>query len=147
MKKVIILMGRYCPGHKDGGPIRSIANLTGLLGDEYLFHVVCLDRDAGDALPYKNIKRNEWNCVGKAWVWYLPPGGFTFSTIHFLTRDADVIYSCGFYDDYGYKTLLLKRFGFLKKTRIAVASMGTFSPGALAIKYLKKNVGYCIIIV
>lgn len=35
MKKVLILMGRYLPGYKDGGPVRTIKNLTDILGNEY----------------------------------------------------------------------------------------------------------------
>lgn len=70
MRKILILMGRYLPGHKDGGPLRTIINVTEALGDEYEFYIGCLDRDHGDKEPYSNIRRNEWNQVGKAKVWY-----------------------------------------------------------------------------
>ncbi len=59
-------MGRYLPGYKDGGPIRSIKNLTDILGDEYDFYIVCQDRDQGDTMPYQNIRYGEWNPVEKA---------------------------------------------------------------------------------
>lgn len=141
MKKCIcIFIGCYLPGYKYGGPIRTVVNLTELLGDEYDLRIVCMDRDLGDSKPYENIKHNEWNQVGKARVWYLAPGGFSFSAIRKFAEDADVIYSCGLYDAYCYKTLLLNWLGLLKNVRVAVAPMGSFSPGALAIKWLKKRV-------
>ena len=42
-KDILIIMGRYLPGYKDGGPVRSIKNLTDFLGREYNFkflHVI-----------------------------------------------------------------------------------------------------------
>lgn len=138
MRKILILMGRYLPGYKDGGPVRTIINLTDALGDEYDFHIACLDRDHGDDKPYDDIKYKEWNVVGKAKVWYVEPGKFSFSIIRKLARDVDLIYTCGFYDDYGYKTLILNRFGLLFGKPVVVASMGTFSEGALSQKSAKK---------
>lgn len=138
MKKILILMGRYLPGYKDGGPLRTIVNLTDALGNEYDFYIVCLDRDRGDTEPYKNIIYNSWNIVDKAKVRYVKPGEFSFSLLRKLSEDADLIYSCGFFDDYGYKTLLLNRLKMLYGKPVVVASMGTFSKGALSQKALKK---------
>ena len=36
-KQVLILAGCYLPGIKGGGPIRTIANLVEVLGDEFEF--------------------------------------------------------------------------------------------------------------
>ena len=140
MRTVLILMGRYLPGHKDGGPLRTIINVTEALGDEYDFKIVTLDRDHGDTVPYDAIRREQWNAVGKAKVWYVSPGEFTFKTLCRFAKEADMIYCCGFYDDYGYKTLILNRLGRLFGKPVVVASMGVFSPGALSQKSLKKKV-------
>lgn len=139
MRKILILMGRYLPGHKDGGPLRTIVNLTDALGDEYDFYIVCLDRDRGDTVPYRNIIYNVWNIVGKARVRYVKPGGFPFALLRKLSKDVDLIYTCGFFNDYGYKALLLNRFHMLYGKPVVVASMGTFSEGALSQKFLKKK--------
>lgn len=139
MKKILILMGRYLPGHKDGGPLRTIINVTEALGDEYEFHIACLDRDHGDVEAYPNIVYGEWNTVGKAKVWYVQ-GGFTRALIKKLVAQVDLVYVCGFYDDYGYKTLWLNRFNKLGGKPVVVASMGTFSEGALSQKSFKKKV-------
>lgn len=138
MKKILILTGRYFPGHKDGGPLRTIINLTDALGDEYEFYIGCLDRDHGDPQAYPGIKRDAWNQVGKAKVWYVTPGGFTNELILKLAEGKDLIYLCSFYDDYGYKTLLLKRMGKIGQP-VYLASMGVFSKGALSQKSLKKK--------
>lgn len=139
MKKILILMGRYLPGHKDGGPLRTIVNLTEALGDEYQFYIACLDRDNGDTEAYPDIQRNKWNRVGKAKVWYVAPKGFTDRVLLGLAKGMDFIYLCSFFDDYGYKTLLLKKRNKIS-CPVAVASMGVFSEGALAQKALKKKV-------
>lgn len=140
MKKVLVLIGRYLPGYKDGGPIRTWINVTEALGDEYEFRIVTQDRDRDDEHPYPNIQYDAWNTVGKAKVWYVKPGQFSRKLIRTLARDVDVIYSCGFYDNYGYNTLLLNRLGRLGGTPVVVAPMGTFSQGAIAQKSLKKKV-------
>lgn len=139
MKTIAILCGRYLPGYKDGGPVRTLINLINCLGKEYNFIIITNDRDHGDMEPYKGIKYTEPNKVAGADVWYLKPNGFTFTTIRKLTRNADLIYVCGPYDDYAYKTLILKRIGKISQP-VVVASMGSFSEGAYGIKNHKKAI-------
>lgn len=132
-------MGRYLPGYKDGGPLRTLINLTDALGDEYEFYIACYDRDHGDTEPYKNIINNEWNDVGKAKVWYVRPNGFTNNMILNLAKDKDLVYLTSFYEDYGYKALFLKKIHKIS-CPVVVASMGIFSKEALAHKFLKKKI-------
>ena len=138
-RKILILMGRYLPGHKDGGPLRTMINVTDALGDEYDFYIGCLDRDHGDTEAYPDIEKESWNQVGKAKVWYVHPGGFTNKLILELAEGKDLVYLSSFYDDYGYKTLLLNK---RKKLNcpVALASMGVFSDAALKQKALKKKI-------
>lgn len=137
-RNILIIMGRYLPGYKGGGPARSIANLVECLGDEYNFKVVALDRDYGDTKPYENIKINTWNKVGKANVYYVPPKGFTFKLLMQLCKTVDLVYICGCFNDYAIKSLIMKRLNIIK-TPIVVAAMGLFSPMAFKIKYRKKK--------
>lgn len=131
-------MGRYLPGHKDGGPLRTVINLTEALGDEYQFYIGCYDRDHGDTEAYSDIKKNQWNKVGKANVYYTEPGGFSEKLILKLVKGKDMIYLCSFYEPYGYKTLLLKQRNKLK-CPVAVASMGVFAKEAQQKKAIKKQ--------
>lgn len=138
MKTIAILCGRYLPGFKDGGPVRTLINICDGLGEEYRIKIITNDRDHGDINAYPNIVYDAPNKVGNAEAWYLKPKGFTFATIKKLTVDADLIYIFGPYDDYSYKTMWLKRFNKIKKP-VVVASMGTFSEGAIGIKSGKKK--------
>ena len=137
-KDILIIMGRYLPGYKDGGPVRSIKNLTDFLGKEYNFKILTCDRDHGDTEAYPDIKVNSWNRVGNAEVYYVPPKGFSQKLIVELTELVDLVYVCGCFNDYAINTLIANRFGKIK-VPVVVAAMGLFSPGALQIKSLKKN--------
>lgn len=139
MRTIAILCGRYLPGFKDGGPLRTVVNICDCLGDEYHLKIITNDRDHGDTQAYPSIVYDQPNQVGNAEVWYLKPNGFSFATIKKLVKDADVVYCCGPYDDYAYKTMILKRLGKIKQP-LVIASMGTFSAGAIRIKSRKKKV-------
>ena len=136
MRKILILTGRYLPGYRDGGPVRSIVNLTEWLGDEYDIRIMCLDRDHGDVTAYPDIKTGEFNIVGKAKVWYTP--AFAGEDIEKLAKDADVVYCCGPYNDYARLAMRLKKEDRIKAP-LYVASMGSFSPEAFKIKGFKKR--------
>ena len=137
-KNILIITGRYLPGYKDGGPVRSIKNLTDYLGDEYCFKILTCDRDHGDIEPYPNIQVFDWNRVGKADVYYVPPKGFTFKVILKLIEQVDLVYVCGCFNDYAINTLILNRFGRIKKP-VVIAAMGLFSPREFRLKYRKKK--------
>lgn len=138
MKIILIIMGRYLPGYKDGGPVRSIKNLVDRLGKEYDFRILTTDRDHGDIRPYPDITVRDWNRVGAAKVYYVEPGGFDAATVEKLAAEAELVYLCGCFNDYARTTLKLKKQGRIK-CRVVLASMGLFSPGAFRIKYPKKK--------
>lgn len=137
-KDILIITGRYLPGYKDGGPVRSIKNLTDWLGDEYCFRILTCDRDHGDVESYLNITANDWNQVDSALVWYVPPGGFSSSIIQKLAEECDLIFITGCFSDYSIKTLILKRLNLIKKP-LVIAPMGLFMPNAMKRKPLKYN--------
>lgn len=138
-KDILIIMGRYLPGYKDGGPVRSIKNLVDYLGDEYNFKILTCDRDHGDEVAYPNIQVNAWNRVGNADVYYVPPNGFKMSVIKGLANECDLVYCCGCFNDYAINTLILKRLKQIK-VPVVVASMGLFSPEGFKLKYKKKKI-------
>lgn len=136
--RILIIMGRYLPGFRDGGPVRSIQNLTDRLGDDYDFIILTCDRDRGDKEPYEGIRKGSLNRVGNARVYYVRPHDFTFRIIKALSKKADLIYLCGCFNDYARKTLLLRRLGKLHKP-VVVAAMGLFAYDEFHIKYPKKK--------
>jgi glycosyltransferase involved in cell wall biosynthesis len=131
-------MGRYLPGYKDGGPVRSIKNLVDRLGTEYEFHILTVDRDHGDTEPYPSIQYETWNQVGNAKVWYVQPGGFTKEVVSGLTAEMNLVYVCGCFNDYARTVMALKKKGVIK-TPVVIASMGLFSPKSFGIKRTKKK--------
>lgn len=131
-------MGRYLPGYKDGGPVRSIKNLIDRLGEEYEFYILTADRDHGDQQAYPSVKVREWNKVGNAKVFYVEPGGFNTETVLSCAENMDMIYMCGCFNDYARTTLSLKKKGHIK-CKVVIAAMGLFSKGAFQIKYPKKK--------
>lgn len=137
-KDILIIMGRYLPGYKDGGPVRSIKNLVDYLGEEYNFKILTCDRDHGDMEPYPNIKVNDWNQIGNADVYYVPPRGFRQKLIVKFANLVDLVYVCGCFNDYSINTLIANRLGKIK-TPVVVAAMGLFSPMEFRLKYKKKK--------
>lgn len=139
MKKILILTGRYLPGFKDGGPVRSLINLVDSFGDKYEIRIMCTDRDHGDNEPYPDINVYDYNQVGNAKVFYVPPQGYSASLIKRLSDDADILYCCGPYNDYAITAMLLNRIGKIH-CPFVIASMGSFSPLAYSIKGKKKHI-------
>lgn len=136
MRKILIITGRYLPGYRDGGPVRSLINLTEWMGDKYDIRIMCLDRDHGDTERYPGITVDSYNNVGKAKVWYT--SDFSREAVGKLAEDADVVYVCGPYGDYARFVMSLKKEGKIAAP-LYIASMGSFSPEAFKIKGLKKR--------
>lgn len=137
-KDILIIMGRYLPGYKGGGPTRSIANLVENLGNEYNFKILAYDRDYGDTEAYSDIIKDRWNKVGNAEVFYIKPKGFTFKVLKQMVKDIDIVYLCGCFNDYAIKILIMKKINMIKQP-VIIAAMGLFSPMAFRIKYIKKK--------
>ena len=143
MRKILILNGRYVPGYKDGGPVRTMINLVNVFGNEAEINILCLDRDYGDTEPYPGIKINEYNRVGLANVYYATEETYNADLIEKLSKGMDLIYCCG---PFGFFTRACVRLNKLHKLDcpVMIASMGTFSPNALAIKALKKKAFFAL---
>lgn len=139
---VLVFVRYYLPGFKAGGPVRSIDNLVGQLGDEFDFHVVTSDRDLGDTAAYPGVTSDARAKVGKATVTYLSPRDQGFRGIGRFLRATphDVVYLNSFFDPvFSAVPLLLRRFGLTPRKPYLVAPRGEFSPGALALKAWKKQ--------
>lgn len=143
-EKVVILVfvGSYLPGFKGGGPIRSIANLVELLGDEFDFRIITYDRDHGVNTPYVGITLDAWCTVGKAQVYYASKVSFRphamVQLINSVGHNAIYLNSV-FSFNFSIKPLLLRRLRLVSNVRTIVAPRGEFSQGALILKKLKKR--------
>lgn len=139
--RILTFLGFYLPGFKAGGPVRTIANMMEVLGDEFDFWIVTRDRDLGDDFPYANVTQNKWCEVGKARVFYCSPDRITISRFAKLISETphDVLYLNSFFSpNFTIKPLLARYLGKLPEKAVIIAPRGEFSQGALRIKKLKK---------
>ena len=139
---ILTFVRYYLPGYKSGGPIRTIANIVEMLGDEFDFRIVTSDRDATDTEPYSGLADGEWKKVGKAHVRYLSPSQKGLRRIAAILRETphDVLYLNSFFDpEFTQKPLLARRLGLSPKIRCVIAPRGEFSQGALKLKAGKKK--------
>lgn len=138
---VLALVRYYLPGHKSGGPVRSIANMVAQMGDEFDFRIVTSDRDSLDKAPYAGVIVDAWNQVGKAQVYYLSPENRSIRALAKLLSDTpcDVLYLNSFFDPiFTLRPLLARRLGLLPAKPVVIAPRGEFSPSALLLKHWKK---------
>ena len=139
---ILVFVGSYLPGFKGGGPIRSVANLVDLLGDEFDFKIITYDHDHGVNEPYAGITPDTWCMVGKAEVYYASNASLRFLALSRLIKsiDHDVLYLNSFFSlEFSIKPLLLRHMRLIPNVGIIVAPRGEFSPGALMLKRLKKR--------
>jgi glycosyltransferase involved in cell wall biosynthesis len=142
-KTIVILTAHYLPGFKAGGPVRSIQNLAAVLGSEFRFKIVTLDRDLGDKVPYPDIVVDKWTRIGNADVLYLRPGWRgTLNLTKVLRRmspKAALYLNSYFSRRFSMLPMLLVALGLCRPLRVVLAPRGEFSPGALGIKKLRKH--------
>lgn len=139
---ILVIVGSYIPGYKGGGPIRSIASLVDLLGDEFHFKIITSDHDLGDLETYPGVIPNTWSTVGKAEVYYASKSNLKFNVMSRLLNsiDYDILYLNSFFSfDFSIKPLLLRYMKITPNIRTILAPRGEFSPGALKLKRLKKE--------
>lgn len=142
--KLVILtfVGNYLPGFKAGGILRSLVNVIDYLCDIFEFWIVTRDRDLGDNKPYSDIKVNQWQQVGNAMVYYLPPHLSTVNNIHdiIVSTPHNVLYLNSFFDPLTIKVLLNRKYRRDTFKPVIVAPLGEFAWASLKQKYYKKYI-------
>lgn len=138
---VLVLTGYYLPGHRAGGPVRSISNVVERLGAEFDFRIVTPDRDVGVDEPYAGVKVDRWVPVGQAAVRYVSPAAAARGAVDDVvaTTEHDVLYlNSFFHPTYTIRPLLRRWFG-RRAGRTLVAPRGELGRGALELKGVKKQ--------
>jgi glycosyltransferase involved in cell wall biosynthesis len=116
-----------------------MAHLVEHLGDRFEFFIAALDRDLTSKVPYANVRRNAWNRVGKANVFY--SSRFSMRRAVRLIRQSapDILYLNSFFWRSTVKVLILRRLGALPAIPVIVGPHGEFSAGALQLKAARKR--------
>lgn len=138
---ILTFVGAYLPGYKAGGPIRTIANMVGWLGDRFDFRIITSDRDVDDNSPYEGVRVNEWNQVGKARVFYLSPTRRNLRSIRRLISETehDILYlNSVFSPTFSIMPLMLRRMKMISAKPCVIAPRGEFSLTAQSLKRWKK---------
>jgi glycosyltransferase involved in cell wall biosynthesis len=139
---ILAFVGNYLPGYKAGGILRITVNTVDHLCDEFEFKIVTRDRDVGDDKPYADIWINQWQKVGNAMVYYLPPQSSTVKDILNLivSTPHHVLYLNSFFDPFTIKVLLNRILHRAHFKPVIVAPWGEFAWASLKQKYPKKFV-------
>lgn len=142
MKRVLILTNYFLPGHKGGGPIRSVSAMIDRLNQVIDFTIITADRDLGENRAYSDISVNKWIKKSKYRIIYLSPEYLRFSRLIKLLKsfsDYDIIHLNSFFNyDFSILIVLFKRLHILNK-EIVLCPRGEFNDGALAVKSAKKK--------
>lgn len=140
---VLVLVEYYLPGFKGGGPTRSVENLVSMLGEEFHFGIVTMDRDLGNNLPYPDVAAHIWGRVGLADVFYMRPGWRGLLKLAALLRSVDsetVLYLNSFFSlRFSILPIFMVSLGLCRPRSIVLAPRGEFSAGALNQKMRKKR--------
>ncbi len=140
-KKILIFIDWFLPGYKAGGPVRSIANITEHLSEDFIFKIITTDTDYSENIPYSSVKSNEWNTLSEnVSVYYLSKDKLKIKTIKKLIKDTsfDIAYINGIYSFYfSILPLLILR---KSEKKIIVASRGMLSEQAFSSKNIKKTI-------
>ena len=139
---ILVFVHFYLPGHKSGGPVRTLSNMVESLGDEFEFRIVTSDRDMLDTQPYEEIEVGTWYCSGKAWVHYVSPKNSGIRCWARIMRETryDVLYLNSLFDPvYTTLPLLAQKLARTQERPVVIAPRGELSPGALALKGWKKR--------
>ncbi|RLD79248.1 MAG: glycosyl transferase, partial [Bacteroidetes bacterium] len=139
-KKILIFIDWFLPGYKAGGPIRSIANLTAQLSDEFEFFIISRNSDYLAKNPYQSVKANQWVVFTENInVFYFSDDQLNIRNIKNLVKntDFDKAYINGIYSFY----FSLLPVYLLKKTgkKVVVASRGMLSEHSFSSKNFKKK--------
>lgn len=141
MKKILILIDNYLPGHRYGGPVTSIHSMCSNLANKYSFYILTSNRDYGCDDEYE-IENNIWtNSVSPKYkVMYVPSKKlYSVRFLKFMLPQFDKIFLCGAFSKLTLLSLLvLKKFKERRK-KVIVAPMGVFFEGAMNVKKAKKK--------
>ena len=137
--KILIFADWYLPGFKAGGLITALSNLVDAIGDTFDLYIFTRDRDLTDRQPYFNIRQAEWQTLGRASILYTSDLSLRHIRKRIFEIMPDIIYLNSFFSVLTVKTLCLRKFDLLPPCAVVLAPRGELSPGALAVKIVKKN--------
>jgi len=143
-KNILILVDWYYPGHKAGGPIKSVFNIATQLQSNFNFSVLTTDTDFNSYTPYEDITTNQWTDYDGIRILYIKKKQGLFSIVRIiktalLNKQVDIIYLNSLFSFYFTIVPLLLQKVLNIKTKIILAPRGMLGAGALFLKSGKKK--------
>lgn len=140
-KKILVFIDWYLPGYRAGGPVRSMANMTGHLSGEFDFYIVTRNNEYGETAPYTDTIADSWNdLLPGVKVWYASEGKTSLTVWKHLikTTSCDVVYINGVYSP-KFSLLPLITAKLLRFKHVIVAPRGMLAGSAINVKKGKKQ--------
>ncbi|MDB9886805.1 glycosyltransferase family 4 protein [Polaribacter sp.] len=137
-KKILVFIGSYLPSYRAGGPIQSIANLTGHLKNEFDISIVTSNYDLGVRLLLNSSDLNIFISKDGYRIMYLESKyqNLTFYKKLFIDHKFNCVYLNSFFS-YKFSILPLWAYSNMSMKKV-LAPRGELGSGALAINPVKK---------
>lgn len=139
-KKILIVSDYFEPGFRFGGPIKTLKNIIASLHKSYDFYIITRNRDLGINKPF-DLPIGEWLSRDDYNIIYYPDKRLTSSVIRSEIGNLkpEIVYLNSFFSWRGSIQIILDK-AVSYHSRVLLAPRGEFSPGALKIKSVKKDV-------
>lgn len=140
--KCLIILDYYLPSKNSGGPLKSIQNLITSTHEKIDYTVLTRNHDIGSPTPYSETEIEGSRDFSEAKIEYLSDRQLNPISLYALTHKEDirVVYLNSFFSSLSVSYLASQMFGRIKRHKIILAPRGEFSPGALKISKIKKNI-------
>ncbi|WP_327026915.1 glycosyltransferase [Micromonospora sp. NBC_01739] len=140
--RVLATCGGFVPGHRYGGPVRSLVQIVESISESIDLTLVTRDRDLATPTPYPGLS-GRWVMQSGARVFYLTvsrAGQWRQLRREFRDTSFDLLYVNSLFSMFSLVPIIAARLGVLRVSRILVAPRGELSPGSLSLKRRKKQV-------
>lgn len=121
----------------------TVFNLVERFHDRYEFFIITRNHDGReDKTPYSDVNTGEWNSVGNARVFYLPPNRIKPNAVASIVRDIepDIVFLNSVFSSPTISFLTARRRKLISAVPVILASCGELAKPTLAIKRVKKTV-------
>lgn len=140
--KILLILDYFLPGHKGGGPVRTLENMRLGLAQRVDIATLTRDHDLGCSNRYEGIEVNRWHETPQGPIFYADAKNFGWRALRTILSDQefDIIYLNSFFSLSGsiIPRVALAFFGSRKP--LLLAPRGEFSSGALSVKKMKKQI-------
>lgn len=135
---ILLVTDWFSPAYKAGGPVRSVAAMIDLVGDEVSFEVLCRNTDWMEETTL-NVQADQWIDKGSHRVKYLSKGYLKSVLGEVLKGKQRFIYFNGIYSPL-FNALPLLFCLLISRKKVIVAPRGMLNPNAISLKSSKKRI-------